>query len=238
MRSRRAELLAGIRAELPLAVGVAPFGMIFGALAIDAGLDWLPAQLMSCIVFAGSSQFIGARLFRESAPSPVIILTTFVVNLRHALYSLALAPDLRHLPRRWRILLGYLLTDEAYAGCVARFASDESPQYRHYFLLGTGLNLWVTWQVSTAAGVFLGASVPASWQLDFTLALTFIGIVLPSIRDRAGLSAALSAAAVAVATIDLPYKLGLILAALVGITVGMAISARAKPTLVVEEVTA
>ncbi len=238
MRSRRSEFLAGFRAELPLAIGVLPFGMIYGALAIEAGLDWLPAQLMSCIVFAGSSQLIGSRNFREGAPSPVIVLTTFVVNLRHALYSLALAPDLSHLPRRWRLLLGYLLTDEAYAGAVARFADRAAPAAnRHYFLLATGLTLWSTWQAATAAGVFLGASVPSSWALEFTLALTFLGIVVPAIRDRAGLAAALTAGTVAVATIDLPYRLGLIVAAIAGILVGVLLSGRATQGGEVREVT-
>lgn len=225
MHSRRSEFLAGLRAELPLALGVVPFGMIYGALAIEAGLDWLPAQLMSCIVFAGSSQLIGTRNFREGAPSPVIILTTFVVNLRHGLYSLALAPDLSHLPRRWRILLGYLLTDEAYAGAVNRFANRADPAlHRHWFLFATGLLLWTSWQVATAAGIALGTSVPAEWQLDFTLALTFLGIVVPAIRDRAGLAAAVSAAAVAVIAIEMPYRLGLVVAACTGIAVGLALS--------------
>ena len=233
MGVRRAEFLAGVRAEAPLAIGVVPFGMIYGALAIEAGIDALPAQLMSCIVFAGSSQFIGSRLIGNGTPSPIIILTTFVVNLRHALYSLALAPEVRGLSRWWRMLLAYLLTDEAYAGAVARYTRSDSPGTRHYFLFATGLTLWSTWQVSTAAGIFLGAKVPGSWALEFTLALTFIGIIVPSLTGRAGVAAAVAAAAMAVATVHWPYQVGLIVAALTGVTVGVLMSRNDGATAVV-----
>jgi predicted branched-subunit amino acid permease len=83
------------------------------------------------------------------------------------------------------------------------------------------LTLWTTWQLSTAAGIYLGASVPASWSLDFTLALTFIALVVPAIRDRASLGAALAAGLVAVALFNLPLKSGLLAASLIGILVGL-----------------
>lgn len=99
---------------------------------------------------------------------------------------------------------------------------------KHYYLLGAGLTLWVTWQVSTAVGIFLGTQVPASWSLDFTLALTFIGLVIPVLADRPNLGAAVAAGTVAVLTAGLPFKLGLIAAALTGILVGVLLEYRAK----------
>src|SRR6266540_4613834 len=106
---------AGVRAELPLEIGGFPFGMIYGALALNTGLSVAAAQLMSSIVFAGSSQFVTTQLVHEVAPTVVIVLTIAIVNLRHMLYSASLAPFLKSLPLRWKILLSYLLTDEAYA---------------------------------------------------------------------------------------------------------------------------
>ena len=100
----------------------------------------------------------------------------------------------------------------ARTGAVARYANSESPGTRHWFLFGTGITLWSTWQVSTAAGIFLGANVPASWALEFTLALTFIGIVVPSLRNWPAIGAALTAVVIAVATANLPYGTGLVLA--------------------------
>src|SRR5512144_753051 len=118
MRPSAASFLAGVRAELPLLIGVFPFGMIYGALALNVGLSAAASQLMSSIVFAGSSQFVTAQLVHEAAPVFVIVLTIAVVNLRHMLYSASLAPYLKNLSLRWKVLLAYLLTDEAYAPTV------------------------------------------------------------------------------------------------------------------------
>src|SRR5512142_2393245 len=98
MRSTADSFWAGVRAELPLLIGVFPFGMIYGALALSAGLSPVAAQMMSSIVFAGSSQFAMAQLVHESAPAAVIVLTIGVINLRHMLYSASMAPYLRILP--------------------------------------------------------------------------------------------------------------------------------------------
>lgn len=215
---------SGIRAQLPILLGVAPFGMIYGVLARSAGLPPEIAQAMSSIVFAGSSQFIGTTLFRESAPFVVIVLTTFVVNLRHALYSASLAPYVESLSLRWKILMAYLLTDEGYAVGIARYQqlpSNENVGSSHYYYLGSAMALWTTWQISTAIGVFFGAQVPASWGLDFALPITFIAIMIPALADRPSALAAAVAAVVALAAHDLNYKLGLIIAAMSGIIAGL-----------------
>lgn len=211
---------AGVRAELPLLIGVFPFGMIYGALALNSGLAPVAAQLMSSVVFAGSSQFIAAQLFHETAPGFVIVLTIAVVNLRHALYSASIAPYISSLSLRWKILLSYLLTDEAYAPSIIHYEKEGITRYGHWFFLGAGLSLWFTWQVSTALGIFLGSAIPDSWSLDFALPLTFIAMVVPVLKKRPAISAALSAGITALLANSIPYRLGLILAALVGIVVG------------------
>jgi 4-azaleucine resistance transporter AzlC len=230
MTTARTEFLSGVRAELPILLGVAPFGMIYGALAIGAGLPRGASQAMSSIVFAGSLQFVATQLFATGAPGVVLLLTTFIVNLRHMLYSASLAPYLHKLPARWKWLLAYLLTDEAYAPTILHYRQAEMnhgdtegtevPDRRHWFLLGAGLALWSVWQVSTAVGIFLGAQVPPSWALDFTLALTFIALLVPALTDRPSVAAALSAGIIALVGAGWPYKLGLVTAALVGIAVG------------------
>jgi predicted branched-subunit amino acid permease len=225
--------LSGVRACTPILLGVAPFGMIYGVLALQAGLTPAAAQGMSSVVFAGSAQFIMVQLFAVGTPTGVIVLTAFIVNLRHALYSASVAPYVQHLPRRWKILLAYLLTDEAYAVAITHYTTlaladsplppGDGPGVRtgYWYFLGGGLALWTTWQISTAVGVFLGAQVPASWSLDFTLALTFIALVVPALKDRPGMAAALSAGVTALLAYGLPYKLGLIVAAGVGILAGI-----------------
>lgn len=223
---------AGVRSELPIAVGVVPFGMIFGVLALGAGVPPLLAQAMSTIVFAGSAQFIGVGLIGGGVPAGIIILTTFIVNLRHLLYSASLAPYAQHLPARWKWLLAYLLTDEAYVTTALYYETlDEGRKTEdgHWFWLGAGLTLWTVWQVSTAIGIFLGAQVPESWSLDFTLALTFIGLVIPSLQDRPGIASAVSAGTVAVLAAELPYQLGLMVAAVTGILVGLVLEQMGEP---------
>ena len=216
------ELKAGVQAELPLLVGVVPFGMIYGVLALAAGLRPLEAQAMSLIIFAGSAQFITTQLVSTSAPGLVIILTATVVNLRHALYSASIAPYIRKLRPAWKILLAYLLTDEAYAVSIVHYSDANADQleHRHWFFLGSGLTLWLSWQLSTAVGIFLGALIPTSWSLDFTLPLIFIALVVPRINNRAGVLAALCSGGAALIAINLPYKLSLVVAALVGILAG------------------
>lgn len=215
-----------MRAELPLLLGVLPFGMIYGVLALDAGLTRVQAQGMSSIVFAGSSQFITTQLVKNSVPGLIMVLTIFVVNLRHALYSASLAPHVQRLPLRWKLILSYLLTDEAYAPTISNYEAPGDPADKHWFFLGAGLALWTGWQLSTAVGIVLGAVVPESWSLDFTLALTFIALVVPRLRDRASLACALVAGAAAIAGFFLPYKLGLLAAALCGILVGTLLDGR------------
>ena len=141
---------AGVRAESPLLIGVFPFGLIYGALAIGAGISPAAAQMMSSIVFAGSAQFIAAQLIRESAPGLVIVLTIAVVNLRHMLYSASVAPYIEHLPARWKTVLAYLLTDEAYAATIIHYEEEGFTPTGHWFFFGAGLALWTTWQVSSA----------------------------------------------------------------------------------------
>jgi 4-azaleucine resistance transporter AzlC len=217
----RAAFIAGLMDTAPLLIGAAPFGIIYGVLAINAGIPMVMAQAVSLIVFAGSAQFIAAQLIGAGASGLVIILTTFIVNLRHALYSASMAPHVKDLPRRWKWALSYLLTDEAYAVAVAHYRDNAGEPNRHWYFLGAGIALWVTWQASTAAGIFLGTEIPHQWSLDFTLALSFIALLVPVLRTRADLVAALVGGVVAVAAFGLPYKLGLIVAAFCGIGAGM-----------------
>ncbi|MBI4787390.1 MAG: AzlC family ABC transporter permease [Chloroflexi bacterium] len=219
----RSEFLSGVRAQLPILVGVIPFGFIYGTLGTQLQLPALTTQAMSLIMFGGSAQFIALPLIADAAPGIIILLTVSVVNLRHMLYSASVAPYLQHLPRRWKLLLAYLLTDEAYAVAIAHYQTPEGARPKPWFFLGTSLILWVCWQLSTAVGVYIGGQVPASWSLDFALPLTFTALVIPMLKDRAYVVAALVAGGVGVLTIGLPYKLGLTLAALLGIAAGMAI---------------
>lgn len=221
--SRGEAFSIGLRAVMPLLLGVAPFGVIYGVVALQSGIPALAAMAMSTIVFAGSAQFLLAQLVGAGAPFLLTAGAVGLVNLRHALYSASVAPLLAHLPRRWKILLAYLLTDEAYAAAIPHLLAhsrDSHSAQAHWILFGSGVGLWSGWQASTLAGVVIGARLPADMGLDFALPLTFIAIVVPMISTRALFAAAMAAGAAAVVLAALPYKLGLFLAALAGLAVG------------------
>jgi predicted branched-subunit amino acid permease len=222
----------GLRAVMPLLFGVAPFGVIYGVVALQSGIPPLAAIAMSSIVFAGSAQFLLAQLVGAGAPLLLSAGAVGLVNLRHALYSASVAPLLARLPRRWKILLAYLLTDEAYAAAIPHLVAEGSgpgtTDCVHWILFGSGFGLWAGWQASTLAGVLIGAQLPANLGLEFALPLTFIAIVVPMIDGTALLAAALAAGAIAVVLAALPYKLGLFLAALAGLVVGGALTRRTR----------
>jgi predicted branched-subunit amino acid permease len=199
--------------------------MIYGALAISAGLSPLEAQGLSLFLFAGSAQFIAVRLMLEMTPVVVILATVFVVNLRHLLYSASIAPYIDRLSSRWKVVLSWLLTDEAYVVAIGHYTRSTGA-YHHWFFLGTGLTLWAAWQLSTTAGILLGAAIPASWSLEFALPLTFISLIFPSLKGRPSLVAALVSGVCALLLSPLPYKLGLLIAASLGIASGMIVHHR------------
>ena len=215
---RRSAFLAGVRACLPLLPGILPFGMVCGAAAAGAGLNPSQSFALSWIVFAGSSQIVAAQLFASGAPGWVIVATGWVVNLRFMMYSAALAPQLRGFsgPRRW--LAAYLLTDQAFAVTLARILDGRRDA--SWFYLGIAATLWALWQMSSLAGILLGTLIPQSWSIDFVVALTFIGVLAPLLRDRNMLAAAIAGGATSV-LLDLPMKLNLMAAAAAGIAVAL-----------------
>ncbi len=218
--SRGAAFGLGVRALLPMHLGVAPFGVIYGVIALQSGIPPLAAILMSSIVFAGSAQFLLAQLVGAGAPGLLSVGAVGLLNLRHALYSASVAPMLAHLPQRWKLLLAYLLTDEAYAAAIPHLLVEPRPPNAHWILLGSGVALWAGWQMATVGGVLLGAQLPKDLGLDFALPLTFIAIVVPLLTDRARIAAALSAGGCALLLAGLPWKIGLFVAALTGIGIG------------------
>jgi 4-azaleucine resistance transporter AzlC len=221
--SRRSEFLAGARAELPLLLGVAPFGLAVGAYTVEQGISSSAAMAMSTVIFGGASQLVAARLIAAGEAGVVVVLAVWLVNLRHMLYSAAIAPLLDDISARWRALIAYLLTDEAYVVGAGRYASRDDAPYRHWYVLGAGVALWVCWQITSAIGIAAGTAVPESWELEFALPLTFIAIIVPALRDRPAMAAAVVAACIATVGHIWPYSTGLFAAAVAGMTAGLAL---------------
>ena len=226
MSSPRAQLISGVKAILPVLLGVFPFGMISGVAAVGVGIPAGISLAMSFIIFAGASQLAAVQLLGEGAPILVIIFTALIINLRFVMYSASIAPYFQRIPTQWKGLLAYLLTDQAYAVAVTHFQKNPELKHKRWFFLGAALPIWITWQFGSFLGVFLGAQVPSSWSLDFTIPLTFMALAVLAIKDRATVAAALSAGLVAVAAAGLPFNLGLLSAVLTGIVVGLFVESR------------
>jgi 4-azaleucine resistance transporter AzlC len=221
--TRRDEFLGGVKATIPLAVGGVPFGIIFGTLAVTSGISAGGAMGLSAFVFAGSSQFIAVGLVAAGTEMAWIIVTTFVVNARHALYSASLAPYVKRLPHKWLLPLGFMLTDEAFVIAITRYQHHDDSPYKHWYFLGSALFMYVEWQVSTFVGIVAGSTIPdpSRLGLDFAMSVTFLGMLAPTIKTRPILAAVLVASATALLTYSLPNQLYLIVAALAGIVAGL-----------------
>ncbi|MGF1459453.1 MAG: AzlC family ABC transporter permease [Leptolyngbyaceae cyanobacterium] len=219
----RSEFWAGARQTIPLIVGAIPFGIIFGTLASTNGLSATGAMALSAFVLAGSSQFIALGLLGAGSPVGIIVLTTFVVNLRHLLYAIGLVPHLQPLSQRWKAILGFWLTDETFMVAIQRYQQRDRSPYKHWFQLGSAVAMYSNWQLCTWVGLTLGQSLPnaANWGLDFAMVATFIGMTIPYLTSRPMVATVVVAGMTAVLARSLPHQLGILVAAVLGITVGV-----------------
>ncbi|MBN6188309.1 AzlC family ABC transporter permease [Aneurinibacillus sp. BA2021] len=184
----------GVRAGIPIAIGYIPIAIAFGLLAKSSGIPNYVSILMSLFVFAGASQFVGVNLLALGTAYGEIILTTFILNLRHFLMSAALSQRLDAMPRTWGALLSFGVTDESFTVAALR----KERKLTKEFLLGLNLTGFAAWNVGTWIGVFLAAGLPPMLQASMGIALyaMFIGLLIPSVRtSRAVCVVALSAMA-------------------------------------------
>jgi predicted branched-subunit amino acid permease len=213
--------LEGIRDMSPMIVGLVPFGIVCGVGAISAGASPVTALAMSMIMFSGAAQIVATQMLAAGAPFAVIVLSCLIVSLRLIMYSAAVAPYLRPLDHRWRALLAYVLTDQAFARTIQRFRESDDVAANASYFLGSGVLLWVTWQCATLLGILAGQIVPASWQLEFVVPLCFIAILIPLLRDRVSLLVFAVTAIAAVVLDAMPLRLSMICAGLLGIAAGV-----------------
>jgi branched chain amino acid efflux pump len=217
----RTGFLDGVRDIAPMMLGVIPFGVVCGVGAVAAGASPVAALAMSMIMFSGAAQIVATQLLVAGAPFAVILLSCLVVSLRLLMYSAAMAPYLRPLDHRWRNLLSFVLTDQAFAGTIQRFrSSDDLPGNASYFL-GSGALLWVIWQFATVLGIFAGQVIPSSWQLDFVVPLCFLAVLAPVLRDRVSILVFVVATVAVIALDAMPLRLSMICSGLIGIAAGI-----------------
>lgn len=211
---------AGVVAIAPVLLGVLPFGLAAGVVTAEAGYGIPETMGHSLLIFAGASQIAAVSLLGDGAAVPVVVLTVLVINLRMMMYAASLAPHMADIPLHRRAAGAYLLTDQAYAVSIVEFRRPMSADQRWGFYLGAALTLWLPWQLSTVAGVVVGASLPDSVPLGFAVPLMFLALLVPAVTDRPTLAAALTSATVATVGAGMPWNLGVLLGAVLGIAVG------------------
>lgn len=217
------EFLQGAKDTLPLVVGAIPFGIVLGTVAATSGLTFAATMAMSLFVFAGASQFVCVSLFAAGTAWPMIVLTTLVINLRHMLYGAAMVPFYKNLNSFWKMILSFGMTDETFAVAIRHYNKGGDHRYKHYYNLGSIFSLYSAWNLSTLAGLTAGTVVPgiADYGLDFAMVATFTGIVIPYLVTKPMWCAVAVSGAVSVVTIGLPHKLGLMVAAIAGVSTGL-----------------
>jgi predicted branched-subunit amino acid permease len=232
----RQELVAGARMILPMLIGVIPFGLVAGATPATTGLGGGVSIGLSTIVFAGASQLAAAEVLADGGSALVAVVAACTINLRMMLYSASLAPHLATVPLRRRLVMAYLLTDQAYAVSISRWSAEVDAEaaggppapgieHRVPFYLGAALMLWANWQVCTIVGILIGSAVPDSLPLDFAVPLVFLVLLVPAISSRPAAVAAIVGGLAALAA----YGVGAgHLAVLVGAMAGIAAGAVAE----------
>ena len=193
------EFLDGARHGVPVVIASVPFGLLFGALAVQNGFTVGEAALMSATVFAGASQMVGLELFGQKIAPWLIVLSIFAVNFRHVLYSAAIGRRVPHWTPFQRAFGFFFLTDPQFAEGEKRSANGG---LSFLWFMGMATPIYVFWVLDSVIGAAFGNLIPnpEALGLDFLLPIYFLGLVM-DFRGRAlwlpvvGVSAAVSIAA-------------------------------------------
>jgi len=201
----------------PLLIPVVPFGIIFGAIGIELGFSPLITYATSLIIFGGASQIVFIQLLSGGASSLVAITSVGVINSRHFLYGAVLTEYLEKLTLIKKLMISYLVTDQTFAVSSRYFKDHKINDNSHYHLLGAGITLWTTWQLTTIIGIFLGSIVPDEWGLKFAIPLTFLAIIVNEFRKLDHVLVMLISGISSLIFFDIPFKAYIIITPLIGL---------------------
>ena len=219
MSKKTKNLLKGFYDVTPLLLPVVPFGIIFGAIGIELGFGPYITYATSIIIFSGASQIVFFQLLSNGASSIIAITSSSVVSTRHLLYGAVVAQYLSKLSLTWKIFLSYLLTDQAFAVSQEYFKKKPNDEYKHYYLLGAGLTLWIIWQVTTVIGILVGSIVPDELGLTFTIPLTFLALLINYFRKLDHLIVIFLSGLSSIIFFNAPFKSYIILSSLLSLLI-------------------
>jgi len=224
----RAAYRRGLRAALPFVIVVAPFGLLFGVVGTEAGLDIPQVMGFTVLVIAGASQFTALQLMADGAPTLIVVASALAVNLRMAMYSASLAPYLGQAPFWQRALAAFMNVDQTYALAHADYEARPGMTVaeRMAFFFGTATPIIPVWVGATAVGIWVGAALPPALGLDFAVPITFIALIAPALRTLAHVAAAVTSVVMAILLGFLPWNLWLLVAGLAAMIVGAEVERR------------
>ena len=209
---------------LPIIPGVIPFGAIMGTVAANAHISFFQSSSMNLLVFAGAAQLAAVDLMTKNTASAVVIITGLIINLRFMLYSAAMAPFLHKSRFFTKFLAAYALTDQTYAAMMANHNILKTNSDAIEFYIGASVCMFLGWQFSVVGGFIFGNFAPSSWSLDYAVPLSFMALLIPTLKNRNYVFVALFSAAVSLLLSSLPYKSGLIVTAFLSILFGVFLS--------------
>jgi predicted branched-subunit amino acid permease len=227
-----AAVRAGIRDAVLIVLGYIPFGLAAGAAMAQTGVPPALSILSSPVIFAGASQLVAIQLLGSGTGIALVVFSVLVVNARHLLYSASMEPHMADWSRGQRLGAAFLLSDPVYALAISRFERAGAPepkrvQLAYYF--AAGITCYFGWSLLVVFGVLLGGFIPAWVPLELAIPLTFLLLVLPLIKDRAGLVAAVVGGVVALLASPLDLGLGLMVGAFAGLVAGGVVLVRTTP---------
>jgi len=218
------ELRRGVLKTLPLMLGVIPFGIAYGVLAVQTGLTIFETMLMSLIVFAGGSQFLAVGMIASGVDGFTVVISTLLMNLRHLMMGLSISPYLAETTPKWQRALAFGMTDESYLVTITHYREQGVIAGSPHFMLGSSLVIYVAWALSSLAGAVSGNAIsdPMRWGLDFMMPVTFLTMLLPQVKSLRLAAVSLISATVATASyVLIPGKWYIIVAVVTATAAGV-----------------
>lgn len=226
--TRRPLFREGARDGVPMAIGIAAWGLVAGVAMAKSGMGVPLAVFMSLVVYAGSAQIAALPLIASGAPIWVVCATSLCVCLRFLAFGFHYRPYFAHLPRGRRFAMSYLIGDSNFALFARRFDSPE-PGVRHEdYFLGSALLTFIVWQAAITTGIVAGSAIPTSWGLGFAGTMALLALLCTQLRTPSTWVAAVVAACAAVAAYALPLKLNILVAIAAAVAFG-ALAHHARP---------
>ena len=217
MLSKSKTFFKGTVAVLPHMLSVIPFGIITGAIGVDLGFDPILVYATSLIIFGGASQIIFMQLLSGGASSLVAITSVGVINSRHLLYGAVLSEYLNKLSIIKKLFISYFIVDQGFAVSNIYLKKNKEQPFNYYHLMGSGITLWLCWQVATILGIFLGSIVPEELGLEFAIPLTFIAIIINELRKLDHSMVMIISGLAATFFYNAPFKSYILISPLIGL---------------------